>query len=304
VLLLNLVVGGIWLNAQYSSEQIATLLSLQTPALRLTGAFLLAAGVPLLAIIFGNIYCGYVCPFGVAQELLGYVVPERFKQPIPAERMRKARFVKYAVLLVLIIVFFLSRNRTTLAADPLISSFNLQFWRLSILVIAGTALIGSLFYARFWCRYLCPAGAFLSLLNNVVILKRYLPTKKFGRCEFGLSAKDQMDCIYCDRCRYQAKAAVREPALREPKERLLHPDYAQMKPLSRFFVAAVLVVAVFVATTSVSRFLQVIPTGLDYAATFVSVGGEPRDVDMQRIRTLIEQNKLSDREAEFYKKVE
>jgi len=308
VLLLNLVVGGLWLNAQYSSEQIATLLSLHSPALRLSGAFLLVVAIPLLVVIFGNIYCGYICPFGAAQELLGYVVPEKFKQPIPIERMRKARFVKYAVLLVLVVVFFLSRNRTTLAADPLISVFNLQLstsdFRLAMLFIAAAALIGSIFYTRFWCRYLCPVGAFLSLFNNVVILKRYLPVKKFGRCEFGLTAKDQTDCIYCDRCRYQAKAAVRDPALREPKERLLHPDYARTKPLSQFFVVGVLVVAIFVSTVSVSRFLQVIPTGLDYAATLSAAGGEPRDVDMQRIRTLIEQNKLSDREAEFYKKVE
>ncbi|MHC4597014.1 MAG: 4Fe-4S binding protein, partial [Planctomycetota bacterium] len=309
VLLLNLVVGGIWLNAQYSSEQIATLLSLHSPALGLTGAFLLVVAIPLLVIIFGNIYCGYICPFGAAQELLGYVVPEKFKQgprfagtqSIPTERMRKARFVKYAVLLVLVAVFFLSRNRTTLAADPLISIFNLRFsiseFRSAMLLIAAAALIGSLFYTRFWCRYLCPAGAFLSLLNNVAILKRYLPAKKFGRCEFGLTAKDNMDCIYCDRCRYQAKAAVR-------KERLLGPDYARTRPLSQFFVVGVLVVAIFVSTVSVSRFLQVVGTGLDYSAAFVSVGGEPRDVDMQRIRTLIEQNKLSDREAEFYKKVE
>ncbi len=301
VLLLNLAVGGIWLNAQYSSEQIATLLSLHSPALGLTGAFLLVVAIPLLIIIFGNIYCGYICPFGAAQELLGYVVPEKFKQPIPAERMRKARFVKYAVLLVLVAVFFLSRNRTTLAADPLISIFNLRFsiseFRSAILLIAATALIYSFLYTRFWCRYLCPVGAFLSLFNNVVILKRYLPTKKFGRCEFGLTAKDQMDCIYCDRCRYQAKAAVR-------KEHLLRPDYARTRPLSQFFVVGVLVAAILVSTLSVSRFLQVVGTGLDYSATFVSAGGEPRDVDMQRIRTLIEQNKLSDREAEFYKKVE
>jgi hypothetical protein len=36
----------------------------------------------------------------------------------------------------------------------------------------------------------------------------------------------------------------------------------------------------------------------------VSASGEPRDVDLQRIRTLIEQKKLSDQEAEFYEKVE
>jgi len=40
------------------------------------------------------------------------------------------------------------------------------------------------------------------------------------------------------------------------------------------------------------------------SAVSVSSGGEPRDVDMQRIRTMIRQKRLSDQEAEFYKKVE
>ncbi|HUS73391.1 MAG TPA: 4Fe-4S binding protein [Sedimentisphaerales bacterium] len=293
VLFLNLVVGGIILNAQYSSEQMATILSLQTPALGLSGAFLLAIGIPLLVIFFGNIYCGYICPFGAIQELLGYVVPERFKRPIPVETMQKARFVKYGLLFVVIIVFFFSRNRTTLATDPLISVFNFQFWGLSILLIAAIALVGSLFYTRFWCGYLCPVGAFLSLLNNVTILKRYLPAKIFGRCEFGLTGKDQMDCLYCDRCRYPARIR-HEPMLRQ----------CGTKTRSRFFILCVLSAATLVSAVSISRFLQVLPTGFVQPAVSVSSGGEPRDVDLQRIRTMIEQNRLSDREAEFYKKVE
>jgi predicted membrane-bound spermidine synthase/Na+-translocating ferredoxin:NAD+ oxidoreductase RnfG subunit len=310
VLLFNLVLGGIILNTQYSSEQIATLLSVHTPALKLTGAFLLVIGVPLLVIIFGNIYCGYICPFGAAQELLGYVLPGRFKQPIQAEAMRKARFVKYVVLLVLIIVFFFSRNRTTLAADPLISIFNpstLSFDRYpllagrfsiydfqsAILLIVVTVLIGSIFYGRFWCRYLCPAGAFLSLLNNVAILKQYLPVKRFGRCEFGLTAKDKMDCIHCDRCRFvrRQKADVRR-------------QKADVRWQGFCLLFSVLCLLFFVSAVSLSRFMQVVPMGSDYSAALAPSGGQPRDVDMQRIRTLLEQKRLSDREAEFYKKVE
>ncbi|MHC4112434.1 MAG: 4Fe-4S binding protein, partial [Planctomycetota bacterium] len=301
VLCLNLVVGGIILNTQYSSEQIASILSLQAPAVGLSGAFLLVIGIPLLVIFFGNIYCGYICPFGAVQELLGYVVPDRFKHPISVESMQKARFVKYGVLLVVVIVFFFSRNRTTLVADPLISTFNFQFWLLSIfgplLLIVAIALIGSIFYTRFWCRYLCTIGAFLTLLNKVAILKRYLPAKKFGNCEFGLTGKDQMDCLYCDRCRYQAKAVVK-------KEHLPRLHNATAKLRSRYFVVSVLVVAIFISMVSVSRLLQVIPTGIGKSAGIQSAGGEPRDVDLQRIRTMIEQNRLSDREAEFYKKVE
>jgi polyferredoxin len=278
-----------------------------TPALKLTGAFLLVIGVPLLVIIFGNIYCGYICPFGAAQELLGYVLPGRFKQPIQAEAMRKARFVKYVVLLVVIFVFFLSRNRTTLAADPLISIFNpttlgfdrylllagrfsIYDFQSAILLTVVTVLIGSIFYGRFWCRYLCPAGAFLSLLNNVAILKRYLPAKRFGRCEFGLTTKDKMDCIHCDRCRYSKQ--VRKGAREQGYKR------------AQVLVPYVLTVAIFVSAVSVSRFMQVVPMGRDYSAALAPSGGQSRDVDMQRIRILLEQKRLSDREAEFYKKVE
>jgi len=301
VLCINLVVGGIILNTQYSSEQIASILSLQTPALGLSGAFLLVIGIPILAIFFGNIFCGYICPFGALQELLGYVIPKRFKPTLSTETMQKARFVKYGILLVVIIVFFSSRNRTTLAADPLISIFNLKFWQSSILepllLIMAIALIGSVFYTRFWCRYLCPVGAFLSLFNKVVILKRYVPVKKFGRCEFGLSGKDQMDCIYCDRCRYQAKAAVK-------REHLPRLHNAPAKAMSRYFIVGVLIATILISTVSVRRFSQVIGADIGKSAVTQTAGGEPRDVDLQRIRTMIEQNRLSDHEAEFYKKIE
>ncbi|MHC4534609.1 MAG: 4Fe-4S binding protein [Planctomycetota bacterium] len=294
VLCINLVLGGFILNTQYSSEQMATLLSGYMPAIKLTGAFLLVIGVPLIVIIFGNIYCGYICPFGAAQELLGYVLPGRFKQLIPNESMQKARFVKYVVLLILVLVFFVGRDRTTLAADPLISIFNLRFsnynFQSTIFLIVAIALTGSIFYGRFWCRYLCPAGAFLSLLNHVAILKRYLPAKRFGRCEFGLTAKDKMDCIQCDRCRYtQALPKI----AREQK-------YKGTQVLIPYAIA----MAIFISAVSINRFLQVIPVGQDYSTILAPSGGQPRDVDLQHVQTMIEQKKLSDKESEFYKKLE
>jgi len=309
VLVFNLVAGGIVLNAQYSTEQIATILSLHTPAIKLSGAFLLVAGILLLALMFGNIYCGYICPFGAAQELLGYVVPRRFKPHVPIEKMRKARFIKYIVLFVLVIVFFLSRNRTTLVADPLIKIFN---FRSSIYdfqtvhyggLIVVLALIGSVFYGRFWCRYLCPVGAFLSLLNNLTLLKRFLPAKKFGRCEFGLTAKDNMDCLYCDKCRYSAGRLTAAAKVPVAEEYPLRPTYAPTKVMSRYLVVAVLVLAAFVSTVSVRRFLQIIPADFGRPAISLASVGQPRDVDLHRIRTMIRQKKLSDREAEFYKKL-
>jgi len=287
----SLIAGGLWLNAQYSSDQIVTLLSWHTPAAALAGAFLFVVAIPLVAILVGNVYCGYICPFGAAQELLGYIVPRRFKPLLSAESMRKARFVKYVMLLVVIAVFFASRNRTTLASDPLICVFGLhltgQDIRSTVLWIAAAGLIGSIFFTRFWCRYLCPAGAFLSLLNAVAPLKRYLPARKYGRCPFGLTGSDNADCIQCDKCRFEGFERTKT----RPRE------------TARAFIACVLVVALLVSAASVSRFLEVIPAGAEGAALSAS-GGQPRDVDLQRVRTMISEKRLSDKEADFYKKIE
>jgi len=291
VLGLSLGVGGIWLNAQYSSDQIVNILSLQVPVPALTGMFLFIIGIPLLVIIFGNLYCGYICPFGAAQELISYVLPRRFKPPLSNESMRKARFVKYVILLIIVIVFFASRDRTTLASDPLISVFGLRLttadFRSALLLIVGGALIGSLFWPRFWCRYFCPAGAFLSLLNRAAILKRFLPAKKYGRCPFGLTGKDNADCIQCDKCRFEKFDKAR----------------AQKQQFAGAFAACVLIVALLISVVSADRFLKVIPAGAETVAVSAS-GGQPRDVDLQRVRTMIQQKRLSDKEAEFYKKVD
>jgi Na+-translocating ferredoxin:NAD+ oxidoreductase RnfG subunit len=301
VLAFNLVVGGFILNAQYSTEQIATVLSWHSPAIELSGAFLLAAAVPLMAVFFGNIYCGYICPFGAAQEMLGFVLPDKLKQPITAEMMRKARFVKYVVLFVLIVLFFVSRDRTILAADVLTEIFGFQIsfadFQFSILLVMAIALIGSVFYKRFWCRYLCPAGAFLSLLNNLALLKRYLPAKRYGSCEFGLTTTDHMDCIYCDKCRYEAK----RPAVVKPLPAI---SYSPSKLLSRYFLVGVVIAAMFLSTISVNRFLEILPAGPEKTAFSASSEGQPRDVDIERVRRMISEKKLSDKEAQFYEKVD
>jgi len=326
VLILTFAVGGLVLNAQYSSEQIVTLLSLETPPVRLAGTFLLVVGVPLLVVLFGNLYCGYVCPFGAAQELLGYLLPRRLKPAVPNTQMQPARFVRYAVLFVLILAFFTSRNRTTLSGDPLISIFHFQpslsglrtaaqGWPAWMWIVAAVALGGSLLVVRFWCRYLCPAGAFLSLLNHFTLLRRWLPVKRFSRCEFGLTASEHVDCIHCDRCRYLLPERVTGRARPTGSSEMLvggakaaNGDARHCVSTERAapypFLAVVLIVGVLMAGVSISQFRRVMPTVLEGPAATVGAAGVPRDVDIQRIRTLIEQGRLSNKEAEHYKKLD
>jgi len=296
VLLLTLLFGGIVLNAQYSTEQIATLLTLDTPTARLTGVFLLVVGVPLMVLLFGNLYCGYVCPFGAAQELLGYVLPRRLRPVSARDPMRLARFVKYAILALLIVAFFLSRDRRTLAGDPLTMVFGLRSalsgWPAWMYGVLSVAALGALFYVRFWCRYLCPVGAFLSLLNHVRLLRRWVPAKWFGKCEFGLTTDDHLDCLYCDRCRHAATQATSAPSGAEAR--------SGVSPL----VLAAVLGGLLVTSASLSQFRRVMPLILEEPAATTAAAGQPRDVDASQIRTLLEQHQLSDRKAEYYKQRE
>jgi hypothetical protein len=284
VLAFNVFIGGILLNAQFSTEQVVSLLSFILPPM---SVLILAIGAPLIAILFGNIYCGYLCPFGALQELVGYIIPARFKPLISIEQMRKGRFVKFIVAFVLIVAFFLSRNHDTLSVDPLIKVFSFSHFSELLLLIVSAALIGSLFYSRFWCRYLCPAGAFLSLFNKVAILSRWLPAKHYANCVYGLSFNDKLDCIYCDKCRFERKSVAAK----------LSVSFG-----SRYLLPVVLVIAIWISAWSVQSLVRELPATTAVAAT--PSAGQQRNVDMQQVKKMIREGKLSDREADFYKKAD
>jgi hypothetical protein len=207
------------------------------------------------------------------------------------------------------VAFFVSRNRQTLAGDPLTSAFTLQSARLTwptwMFGAVGAALAGSLFYERFWCRSLCPVGAFLSLLNHARPLRRWLPAKRFADCQFGLTAGDHLDCLCCDRCRYPAvpKPALppRRPNADVPEGRAQGWGAPTIKTYPLVLVAVLC--GLFVAGVSLRQFRRIMPALLEEPVA-TATAGQPRDVDVQRIRTLIEQHQLSDRQAEYYQRLD
>jgi NosR/NirI family nitrous oxide reductase transcriptional regulator len=200
-------VSGFWLNRQFSTDHVSRLLGGENILSGPAAALLLLVGIPVLIALIGNIYCGYLCPFGALQELISLVVPVKFKLRLSRPVMGVGRFVKYAVLFALIVTLFAADSKVLLEFDPLTVSFDRALWSEGLgaspgLVVALAVLGVGLFVTRVWCRYLCPTGAFLSLFNMGAWLQRFLPAKKFGRCEFGLTGRDRLDCIHCDRCRH------------------------------------------------------------------------------------------------------
>jgi hypothetical protein len=72
---------------------------------------------------------------------------------------------------------------------------------------------------------------------------------------------------------------------------------------SQYLLAAVLIIAILISSISIGIFLEKLPSGYEKPIMSQSSGGKARDVDTQQIREMIQSGRLSQREADFYKKL-
>jgi ferredoxin len=161
-----------------------------------TGTVIILVVTVLIAIFFRRSFCGLLCPFGALQELFARVGKKILgKRPaVPVRADKYLRYLKYAVLVLTVFMAWrlgrlwmssydpyaayghITAIPATLAEDPLsIIGF----------IILGVTLIGSFVYDRFFCKYLCPAGAFYALLGKIS------PTK--------IERSNEL-CVHCNLC--------------------------------------------------------------------------------------------------------
>jgi len=282
-LVATLLTGGLALNVQLSLESLAGTLSGHPPGLASPVALLLVAGALGLSVLAGPVYCSTICPFGALQELLARLGLTRH---VDRALDRRARALRYVLLAVALTGFGLTARRAWLSFDPLSRAW--VRWpdgldALLLLVVLG----GCLFVFRGWCRYLCPAGALLSLGNRVALLRRWLPGRSWGRCDLGVQGVDDADCLQCNRCGpgpLPLTGPVRPPAA-DPGVRDRRGDSL----LRAWLALVVLLIALSIAAGR--------------PEPGIGTGGA-RDVDIEAIERLIEEGKLSDREAEWWDAVD
>ena len=185
----------------------------------------------LFGVALGRLICGLLCPFGLVQDLL-------FKIPSPKLRVPKKidkplRWLKYAVLLVLVVLlpafavtdtgvappYFckylcpagtLEGGVPLLLANPSLRSLMgaLFSWKALVLVVILAACV---FIPRAFCRYLCPLGAFYSLFNRFSFYQMKLDKSKCTgckKCEHACPMAVEVtkgcggpECIRCGKCR-------------------------------------------------------------------------------------------------------
>lgn len=118
-------------------------------------------------LLVGRVFCGFLCPFGVLQDLLEKVVPKRFKRELPRALHERLWLVKYVVLAAVVLPA-LAGSRASIF--PFFEPFGTVFFLSSSIVLWGIAagvLAASAIVPRFYCRYACPLGAALAVASSV-----------------------------------------------------------------------------------------------------------------------------------------
>lgn len=150
----------------------------------------------IIAILFRRSFCGLLCPFGALQELFGRIGRKVFKKRflMPAYIDKPLRYLKYLILLLTVVMAWYHGTLWMAPYDPYSAYAHLSTFTDSIkeepLAIIGflllaVAVVGSIIYDRFFCKYLCPVGAFYGIVGKLS------PTKIERNADL---------CVNCKKC--------------------------------------------------------------------------------------------------------
>lgn len=185
----------------------------------------------LVGALVGRFVCGWLCPFGLIQDLL-HKIP-LFKKVETFKGDRQLRKVKYGILLVFVILLPLFLVDLIGQGSPYFCKLIcpvgmleggiplvllnkgmrsaigfLYYWKGAIL---GLTIFLSIVIYRPFCKYLCPLGAIYSLFNPISLLRYRLDENRCVRC--GKCKKvcqmnidpvkncNHLECIRCGRCK-------------------------------------------------------------------------------------------------------
>ena len=189
--------------------------------------FYVAGIILLYALLLGRWICGWLCPFGLIQDLLHKIrTPKIKKGPIT----RILSFFKYIVLIffVLIVPIAYAFKDTPLPAfckyicpagtleggiGLLANKVNESYfsmlgplftWKFLLLV---TIVIGCVFIFRLFCRFICPLGALYGLFNKISLFGITVEPHKctecglcINHCKLDVLQVGDRECISCGDC--------------------------------------------------------------------------------------------------------
>jgi polyferredoxin len=139
----------------------------------------------ILVLFFGAYYCGWLCPFGSFLEICSKVIPQKLKITIPQKIHNGLRWTKYVFMtgcfLFPVLLEFLPCGIIFPNAEKY-CPVCVHVPRVAYWILVGI-IIFSIFSVRFWCKYLCPFHAFLSILGRISLFKKSIDYARWTNCK-------------------------------------------------------------------------------------------------------------------------
>ncbi len=183
--------------------------------------FLLAVGV-----LLGRFICGWLCPFGLLQELLHKIPSKKIKLPKPMKYVKYAVLVVFVIALPVLVTNYMGMGKpafceyicpagtleggiSLLLTHPELRKVIGKLFSLKAAILFFT-VIGCVFIGRFFCKLLCPLGAVYGILNKISFLQINVDGRKCvscGKCANicpmdvdPVKNPDSAECIRCGKC--------------------------------------------------------------------------------------------------------
>lgn len=161
-----------------------------------------------ITFVFGRIYCSILCPFGILQEIVGFVKNKIHRHKIS----KKINFpLKYFIAAFCWGALFGGTAVVIRYVDPYSVFGSTMSLTLSGLVVLGIAVLAVILKDRIFCTDFCPVGTVLGLISKVSLCKIYIEDIciSCGTCEHNcpsgcINSKektvDNETCIKCLKC--------------------------------------------------------------------------------------------------------
>ena len=160
----------------------------------------------ITTLLWGRVFCGFLCPFGALQDLITRLVPRRLQRALPQRVHDRAMYLKYGIL---VLIIGLAAAPAHYGVYQYFEPFGTVFYLSTsplLWGIAGGFLVASAVVPRFYCRYACPLGAALGVASLVSIFRirrveQCVPCKVCQTaCPTGAIRGPEVDFKECVRC--------------------------------------------------------------------------------------------------------
>ena len=149
----------------------------------------------ITTLLFGAVFCGWICPLGSLSEWL-YRLREKFypqKLILPPALDQILGYSKYLFFLLIIYMTINAKRLWFEEFDPYKKIFHMNVEDFSSAMVILFFILISLAIERAWCRYLCPLSVIINPLSKLSFLK--------------INRKD--NCINCHKCDRTCPTAIK-----------------------------------------------------------------------------------------------